>query len=155
MACFICSIIDGRLPSQVVYEDADSIAFLDARPVAIGHTMLVPKTHVSRIEDLTPKQAEALFSALHLILTPIKEAVDADATTIGVNNGPGSGQEIQHVHIHIIPRRRGDGGGIIQSLGPGGKGDLVETAEKIRSRISMGADQRSEPNISANQPGSP
>jgi histidine triad (HIT) family protein len=155
MACLICLIIDGRLPSQVVYEDADSIAFLDARPVAIGHTMLVPKTHVSRIEDLTPKQSEALFSALHLILTPIKEAVGADATTIGINNGPGSGQEIQHVHIHIIPRRRGDGGGVIQSLGPGGRGDLVETAEKMRTRILAAVDQLSKPLTSVSKLGSP
>ncbi len=136
MACLICSIIEGRLPSHVIYEDANSVAFLDARPVASGHTMLVPRTHTARIEDLTPDEAEALFSALHRILNPIREAVGADATTIGVNNGPGSGQEIQHVHIHIIPRRRGDGGGIIQSLGPGGRTDPTETAEKIRSKIS-------------------
>jgi histidine triad (HIT) family protein len=139
MACLICSIINGCVPSQVVYEDADSVAFLDARPVAIGHIMLVPRTHVARIEDLTPAQAEALFSALHRILTPIKEVVGADATTIGINNGPGSGQEIQHVHIHIIPRRKGDGGGVIQSLGPGGRGDSAEIAKKIRKRISAGA----------------
>ena len=81
--------------------------------------MLVPKVHASRVEDLTPEQAQALFSALHKILAPIRDAVGADATTIGVNNGPGSGQEVPHVHIHILPRRRGDHGGIVQQLGPG------------------------------------
>jgi histidine triad (HIT) family protein len=135
MACLICSIIEGQIPSHIIYEDTESVAFLDARPVAPGHTLLVSRVHAARIEDLTEEQAQALFTALHWILKPIKEAVDADATTVGINNGPGSGQEIQHVHIHIIPRRRGDGGGIVQSLGPGGRADLEETAEKIRQKI--------------------
>ncbi len=136
MPCLFCEIVASRVPAHRVYEDDHTIALLDARPVAPGHTLLVPRTHAARIEDLTPDEAEALFSALHRILNPIKEAVGADATTIGVNNGPGSGQEIQHVHIHIIPRRRGDGGGIIQSLGPGGKTDPKETADKIRKKIA-------------------
>ena len=137
MACLICSIIEGQIPSHIIYEDAESVAFLDVRPAAPGHTLLVPRVHAARIEDLTEEQAQALFTALHRILKPVKEAVDADATTVGVNNGPGSGQEIQHVHIHIIPRRRGDGGGIVQSLGPGGSADLEETAEKIRQKIAQ------------------
>ena len=89
MPCLICSIIEGRITAEKVYEDEHCLAFLDIRPAAPGHTMLVPKTHVSRIEDLTPEQAQALFSALHRILTPIRDAVGADATTVGVNNGPG------------------------------------------------------------------
>ncbi len=134
--CVICSIFEGRIPAQKVYEDEHCLAFLDIRPVATGHTMLVPKAHVSRVEDLTPEQAYALFLALHKILAPIRDAVGADATTIGVNNGPGSGQEVPHVHIHILPRWKGDHGGIVQQLGPGGGGDLAGTAEKIRARIA-------------------
>ena len=134
--CVICSIVEGRIPAQRVYEDEQCLAFLDIRPVAPGHTMLVPKTHAPRIEDLSSEQAKALFTALHKILAPIRDAVGADATTIGVNNGPGSGQEVPHIHIHILPRRRGDNGGIVQQLGPGGEGDLAVTAEKIRARIA-------------------
>ena len=136
MPCLICDIVQGRLPSRVVYEDEDCVAFLDARPVARGHTLLVPRAHAARVEDLTPRQSEALFRALHAVLAPIREAVAADATTIGVNNGPGSGQEVQHVHIHIIPRRRGDRGGIVQRLGPGGAGDPEETAAAIRAAMA-------------------
>ena len=136
MPCLICSIVEGRIPAHKVYEDEQCLAFLDIRPAAPGHTMLVPKTHASRIEDLTPEQARALFTALHRILAPVRYAVGADATTVGVNNGPGSGQEVPHVHIHILPRMRGDHGGIVQQLGPGGRGDLAETAEKIRAKIA-------------------
>ncbi len=135
--CLICSLIEGLLPSHKVYEDEYCVALLDIHPSAPGHTLLIPKVHTARVEGLTSEQAEALFRALHKLLTPIREAVGADATTIGINNDPGSGQEIQHVHIHIIPRHRGDRGGIIQSLGPGGRADLVDVAEKIRLRIGQ------------------
>jgi histidine triad (HIT) family protein len=134
--CLICLIAEGRIHAHRVYEDDLCLAFLDIRPVAPGHILLVPKAHAARVEDLSPEQARALFSALYKILTPVKEAVGADATTIGINDGPGSGQEIPHVHIHVIPRRRGDGGGIIQSIGPGGGADLSETAEKIRAKMA-------------------
>ncbi|MCX6654168.1 MAG: HIT domain-containing protein, partial [Candidatus Bathyarchaeota archaeon] len=100
MACLFCGIADGHIPSKKVYEDDDVLAILDARPVAPGHTLLIPKTHTARIEDLTPEQAAALFKVLHMITGPIREAASCDATTIGINNGPGSGQEIPHVHIH-------------------------------------------------------
>jgi histidine triad (HIT) family protein len=135
MACLFCSIIEGNVTAHRLYEDDDVLAFLDARPVAPGHTLLIPKTHAARVEDLSPEQAAALFKALHRIAGPIREAVSCDATTIGINNGPGSGQEIPHVHIHVIPRRRGDRGGIIQRLGPGGSGDQAKIVEAIKDRI--------------------
>jgi len=137
MTCLICEIAKGLVPAYRVYEDEHCIALLDIHPAAPGHTLLIPRVHTARVEDLSSEQADALFRALHKILTPIREAVEADATTIGVNNGPGSGQEIQHVHIHIIPRHRGDHGGIIQSLGPGGRVDLEDIADKIRLRIGQ------------------
>jgi histidine triad (HIT) family protein len=136
MPCLLCEIAAHRVPAHIVYEDADCVAFLDIRPVAPGHTLLIPKTHAPRIEDLTPAQSRALFDALHHILTPIKDAVGADSTTIGANNGPGSGQEIPHAHIHIIPRRRGDHGGVIQHIGPGGANDPASTAAKIKTHIA-------------------
>ncbi len=139
MPCLICSILESKIPAQKVYEDERCLAFLDIRPAAPGHTILIPKTHVSRIEDLSPEDAQALFMALHKILGPIREAMGADATTVGVNNGPGSGQEVPHVHIHILPRRRMDRGGIIQQLGPGGSGDVATNAEKIRVKLAANA----------------
>ena len=139
MACLFCNLVEGRIKSERVYENDDVLAFLDARPAAPGHTLLIPKTHAARIEDLSSEQAAALFKALHMIVGPIRDAVSCDATTIGINNGPGSGQEIPHVHIHIIPRRRGDRGGIIQQLGPGGAGDPEKIAEAIKASINKTA----------------
>jgi len=135
MPCLFCEIAAHRVPAHIIYEDEHTIAFLDIRPGAPGHTLLIPKTHAARIEDLTPEQAQALFTTLHKILKPITRATEEEATTIGINNGPGSGQEIPHVHIHILPRHRGDRGGIIQQTGPGAKPPTRETAEKIRTAI--------------------
>ncbi len=134
--CVFCGIVRGRVPSHKVYEDERTLAFLDIHPSAPGHTLIVPKAHVARVEDLTKEDAEALFRALHRLIGPIQRAVDAPASTVGINNGPESGQEVPHVHIHVIPRRRGDGGGIIQGLARTGDrptgAELGEVAERIR-----------------------
>ena len=136
--CVFCEIVAGTLPAFKIYEDELTVVFLDIHPNAPGHALLIPKTHVARVEELKPEDSQALFRALYRVLSPIREGVGADATTIGINNGPGSGQEIPHVHIHIIPRRRGDGGYVIQALGPGsGQGNLDEVAKKIKQRIGV------------------
>jgi len=132
--------VSRELPAHVVYESEGALAFLDVNSSAPGHTLLVPRAHVSRIEDLSDSDAAAIFEALHRVVGPVQEAVGASASTIGVNKGAESGQEVLHVHIHVIPRRKGDGGGIIQGISksPGGRGDFGVIAESIRQRISSG-----------------
>jgi len=83
--------------------------------------------------------AEALFGTLHKVVGGIQEAVGAPASTIGVNNGRESGQEVPHVHIHVIPRSRGDRGGIIQGIAKSHRPDndeMIEIAEKIKLKIA-------------------
>jgi len=136
--CLFCAIAAGRVPAHVVYEDDRVVAFLDIHPSAPGHTLIIPRAHVTRIEDLSPEDASALFTALHRLTKPIREAVEAEAATVGINDGPGSGQEVPHVHIHVIPRRRGDGGGIIQAITRKGSAgaSLPDVADRIRKRIT-------------------
>jgi histidine triad (HIT) family protein len=138
-SCIFCRIIRGGLPSYKVYEDEKVFAFLDIFPSALGHTLIIPKVHAARIENLPPEAAESLFRALHRILGPIQEAMGVTASSVGINNGPESGQEVPHVHIHVIPRSRGDRGGIMQGLvrstgRPRGE-EMEEIAEKIRERL--------------------
>ncbi len=134
-----CRIIGGEIISHKVYENERTLAFLDIHPSTPGHTLIVPKAHIARVEDLSDGDAEALFGTLHKIVGGIQEAVGAPASTIGVNNGRESGQEIPHVHIHVIPRSRGDRGGIIQGIARGHRPDndeMIEIAEKIRLKIA-------------------
>jgi histidine triad (HIT) family protein len=114
--CVFCRIAKGEVSALKVYEDEKAVAFLDIHPSAPGHTLIIPKAHVARVEDLPENDAAALFRALHRLVSPIQVAVDAPASTIGINNGRESGQEVPHVHIHVIPRSRGDRGGIIQGI---------------------------------------
>ena len=138
-SCIFCRIIRGEIPSYKIYEDERTHAFLDINPSAPGHTLIIPKAHVTRVEDLSEEDAEALFRTLHVLVGGIQDAMEAPSSTIGINNGPESGQEVPHVHIHVIPRTRGDRGGIMQGLvritgRPSGEA-MLDIAERIREKV--------------------
>ncbi|WP_251331176.1 HIT family protein [Haloplanus pelagicus] len=114
--CIFCSIVDGEIPNHSVYEDETVMAFLDANPLARGHTLVIPKSHHERINDLPADLATDLFAAVRDLTERVESAVDASATTVAVNNGELAGQEVPHVHVHIVPRFEGDGGRPIHAL---------------------------------------
>jgi histidine triad (HIT) family protein len=115
-SCVFCRIVKGEIKPHTVFEDEKTLAFLDANPLAKGHTVIIPKSHVSKLEKLDENTAEAFFRTIHKMIAPIQKAVGAQATTIAINNGKESGQEIPHVHAHIVPRFKGDKGGSIHSI---------------------------------------
>ena len=109
-------IRDREIPGRIVHETETVIAFLDANPLAPGHTLVVPKEPYEHLQDLPPELSADLFAAVHELTPVVEEAVDADATTIGINNGEAAGQEVPHVHAHIIPRFEGDDSGPIHAI---------------------------------------
>ncbi|MDZ7702311.1 MAG: HIT family protein [Halobacteriales archaeon] len=138
MDCVFCRIIEGDAPSREVYRDDGVVAFLDAHPLTAGHTLVVPTTHHERLEDLSRVGAGALFEAVHELLEPVQAAAGADGATVAVNDGPAAGQEVPHVHAHIVPRTAGDGGGPIHEAIGGrpelGDEQLDAIAAAIRDR---------------------
>jgi histidine triad (HIT) family protein len=114
--CIFCRIIDGEIPGRVVHEDEEALAFLDVNPLAEGHTLVVPKTHHPRVADLPDDTAAAVFAAMADLSSAVERAVDADGMTVAVNDGEAAGQEVPHVHGHLVPRFEGDGAGAIHSL---------------------------------------
>jgi histidine triad (HIT) family protein len=114
--CIFCSIVDGEIPSDTVYEDDAVLAFLDANPLARGHTLVIPKAHHERLNDLPATLATDVFDAVHDLTDRIERAVDAEATTVAVNNGELAGQEVPHIHVHVVPRFADDGGRPIHAL---------------------------------------
>jgi len=102
--CIFCSIVAGEIPSHTVYESDHVVAFLDANPLAPGHTLVIPRDHHHRLDDLPDEVATDLYDTLHGLVPVVEDAVDADGTNVGVNNGEAAGQEIPHVHYHIVPR---------------------------------------------------
>jgi len=114
--CIFCAIVDGEIPGRTVYEDEDVLAFLDANPLAPGHTLVVPKDHHEHVQDLPGDVAGRVFEAASALVEPVEAAVDADATTVAFNNGEAAGQEVPHVHGHVVPRFDDDAAGPIHSL---------------------------------------
>ncbi|MFB6109150.1 MAG: HIT family protein [Haloplanus sp.] len=135
--CIFCQILAGDVPSRTVYEDDAVFAFLDVNPLARGHTLVVPKAHHERLNDLSADAAADLFAATHDLTDRVERAVDADATTVAVNNGTAAGQEVPHVHVHVVPRFEGDGGkpihAIVDSHPEMDDAELDAVAEDIRS----------------------
>ena len=114
--CVFCAIVADELPSHTVHETENALAFLDANPLAEGHTLVVPKDHHERLEDLPAETATGFYDTLHEVVPAVETAVDAPATTVAVNNGEAAGQEVGHVHAHVVPRFEGDSAGPIHAL---------------------------------------
>ncbi|WP_336134868.1 HIT family protein [Natronomonas amylolytica] len=137
--CVFCQIIDGDIPGRTVYEDDDVFAFLDANPLSRGHTLVIPKSHHERVSDLPAGDRAAVFEALGRLAPVVEAAVDADGVTVGMNDGEAAGQEVPHVHGHLVPRFDGDSAGpihnIFRSTADLSDEELDEVAEDIKTAI--------------------
>ena len=105
--CLFCRIVSGEVAAAVVYEDDNSLAFLDHRPLFHGHTLLVPREHVETLSDLPEAQVEPFFKAAQLLARVIEAAMDAEGTFVAMNNRVS--QSVPHLHVHVVPRRKKDG----------------------------------------------
>ena len=130
--CLFCKIAKKEIPSQDVYEDAETFAFLDIHPRAAGHVMVIPKEHAETILALDESTIKPLFAAVKKVTAALKRAFNPDGFTIGINHGAASGQAIDHIHVHIIPRWRNDGGGSLHSVV---QNPPEESLDEIRDRI--------------------
>jgi len=105
--CLFCRIVSGELPATIVYEDDNSVAFLDHRPLFPGHTVLIPREHVETLGDLSAKLVAPYFEAAQLLSRAVESAMDAEGTFVAMNNRVS--QSVPHLHVHVVPRRRKDG----------------------------------------------
>ena len=107
--CIFCKIIDGTVPSDSVYEDEHTYAFLDIHPINRGHTLVIPRVHHTNVYDTPPKTFQHVMKTVHMLAPKIKQAIGAGGINIGINNDKPAGQLVFHLHVHIIPRFEGDG----------------------------------------------
>ena len=109
MDCIFCKIVAGKLPSFKVYEDEKTLAFLDIHPVHPGHTLVIPKNHAQNIFEISPEDWAAVQETVRRIAIALEKATGADGVNLMMNNREHAGQIVDHAHVHIIPRFKGDG----------------------------------------------
>ena len=114
MDCIFCKIINGEIPIKKIMETEKSLAFLDAFPLTKGHSLVIPKTHYEKVQNMTPEDNADLFETVRQVTSKIDIVVSAEL--LAIHNGEESGQEIPHVHVHIIPRRKDDSAGPVHSM---------------------------------------
>jgi len=114
MECVFCKIVSGQIKARIVYETADTVAFLDAFPVSRGHTLVIPKKHFEKIQDMSSDDSRDLFDVVHKVISKVDSL--SGATLLAAHNGKDAGQEVPHVHIHLVPRAKSDSAGPIHSM---------------------------------------
>ena len=131
--CIFCKIIEGTIPSEKVYEDDDVVAFLDIHPVRKGHTLVVPRQHSEDFAGTDPAVLSRAIVSVQKVAAKVTAGVGAEGFVMAALNGPAAGQEVFHLHFHVIPRSTGDGAGV--TFGPHeayGEGEMAEVARRIR-----------------------
>lgn len=107
--CIFCKIINKEIPSSMVYEDNNTIAFLDINPVNKGHTLVMPKKHYETFLDLPKNELETLFGKIQEVTKAVIKATNANGSNLLLNHKRAAGQVVDHVHFHVIPRFENDG----------------------------------------------
>ncbi|GBF24936.1 hypothetical protein MnTg01_01282 [archaeon MnTg01] len=116
MNCIFCKIVKKEIPAKIIFETEKSLAFMDAFPLAKGHSLVVTKTHYEKVQDISKEDNADLFETVRRTISKVDKITDA--TLLAVHNGKQSGQEVPHVHVHLIPRSSEDSAGPVHSMFP-------------------------------------
>jgi histidine triad (HIT) family protein len=132
--CVFCDIVAGDEPAEVVFDDSAVLAFLDRRPVFPGHVLIVPRAHVETLTDLPVDQVAPVFQRVQLITAAVESALAADGSFVAMNNRVS--QSVPHLHVHVVPRRRGDGlRGFFWPRRKYAAGEAEAVADQIRAAL--------------------
>ena len=112
--CIFCKIISRQIPAKILNETSHSICFLDAFPLTKGHVLVIPKNHHKKIQDMSSSENSDLFSLVHAMMSKVDSITGS--TLIAIHNGESAGQDIPHVHVHLVPRSEFDSAGPIHSM---------------------------------------
>ena len=135
--CVFCRIVRDEVKAYRVYEDALTITFLDSGPLFAGHSLVCPKQHYDTLMDVPPDLLTPLFSTAQLVARAVEQGLGADGSFIAINNR--ISQSVPHLHVHVIPRRRGDGmKGFFWPRRPyRDEAEMVQTQKSLESAIAQ------------------
>ncbi len=134
--CIFCRIVDGKIEAARVYEDEHTIVFLDHSPLFHGHCLVVPKQHYDTLPDVPPDRMAPLMNVAQVVCRAVEHGLAADGSFVAVNNK--ISQSVPHLHVHVIPRRKGDGmKGFFWPRRPyADKGQMEETRSQLERAVT-------------------
>ena len=106
--CLFCAIVEGDMPSYKLYEDELFYVILDRFPKCLGHTLILPKRHAEHLFALSADEAAGLFPLARKIAAVLHKVLEFDGLNLIQNNGASAGQQVNHFHLHLVPRYDGD-----------------------------------------------
>jgi histidine triad (HIT) family protein len=133
--CIFCKIVAGQIPCFKLFEDAETLAFMDINPVHDGHCLVIPKAHHRDVFEIALEAIAAAARTAARVAKAVSETVKPDGLNLIQANGPGAGQSVGHFHFHIFPRRLGDGVPINWQPKPGDMTRIGELAARIRALL--------------------
>jgi len=138
-ACIFCRIVAGEIPASFVHRDATAAAFMDVRPLTTGHLLVIPNEHYARLGEIPAETWVHVTRIARLLVAALRAAeLPADGVNLLVADGEAAGQEVPHLHVHVIPRAAGDGFGFHGRAAlatPPSRDELDRAAEAIRAAI--------------------
>ena len=135
--CVFCRIRDGKIPSKKIYEDDETLAFMDINPLNHGHCLVVTKRHAATLWDADVNDLQAAIATAKKVATALRETVKPDGLNMLQANGAAAFQSVPHYHLHLIPRWVRDGKGFDWKLVPGDREQIAATGDRLRAALGQ------------------
>ncbi len=136
--CIFCRIVAGDVPCFKLYEDGETLAFMDINPANTGHALVIPKAHHADIYAVPADLAAATMRTARLIARAVRAALAPEGLNLVQCNGPAAAQSVDHFHMHVLPRRTGDDLKMNWGLVAGDMDAIELAADMIRSQLEEG-----------------
>ncbi|TNF89470.1 MAG: HIT family protein [Gammaproteobacteria bacterium] len=133
--CIFCKIIAGEIPCFKIYEDDDTLAFMDINPANEGHALVIPKEHAENVHSVSDDAIAATVITAKKVAAAVNKTLDPQGLNLLQCNGPAAAQSVLHFHMHVLPRRDGDELKLNWGLEPGDMDAIGQLAERIRTNL--------------------
>lgn len=133
--CIFCKILAGEIPCFKVYEDDDTLAFMDINPVHPGHVLVIPREHSANVFEVSDAAIAATAKSARRVAVAVRATLEPDGMNLLQCNGEAAAQSVQHFHMHVLPRVMDDGASLNWALKPGNMDDIGALAQRIGQAI--------------------